>query len=272
MKHVIMQPKRLIFGLLLVAGSLFLSACAIRPIQSAFGEPNLVTEEMDFEDFDAVEVNDAFAVQIRQGDEFRVTVEVDEISASYLRVTQRGNTVEIGLRPRAGIFFWLANPVMRAEIIMPSLSAIAANDASRVEVSGFRSDAEARFEVSDASTLEGEVDTGDAWFAASDASRIVLDGNHLDVEIEARDASRVTLHGAGRNASIVAADASHVDLADFPVHDARIEAEDASSVTVDAAGKLDVEASDASHVSYYGEPAMGDISTSDGSSLEARER
>jgi hypothetical protein len=270
MKLATMQPKRLLIGFLFAFSTLFLSACAIRPVQSAFDMNNVVTHEMEFEDFEEVEVSDAFAVQIRQGDSYQVTIEVDDISDQYLRVTQHGDTLEIGLRPRFGIFFWHPNPVLRAEITMPAIEAITARDASTVEVNGFSSDQETRFEVADASSLEGEIDTGDTRLIAADASEIDLEGNRRDVEIEASDASEITLRGAGQNVDISASDSSEVNLAEFTVEDASVEVRDASNVTLDARGTLDVEASDASKVVYYGNPIMGDISTSDGSSIEAR--
>jgi hypothetical protein len=258
------------FLLLLIVGSLILSGCTASPLTSS----NITRQEMDFEDFDEVEISDAFTVQIRQGDEYQVTIEVDEESLNHLEINQRGDRLEIGLLPRPFVFFWLFNfrPVLRAEVTMPTLAAITARDASNVDVSGFRTDEEVRIEVADASSLEGDFETGETRLIASDASEIDLEGNRQDIEIEASDASEIRLVGEGRNAIIRAADASTVDLSDFPLQDATIEARDASDVTVDVAGTLDAEASDASRITYYGAPTMGNTSSSDGSSIVGRDR
>jgi hypothetical protein len=265
-----MRHSKLWLVSIFIVGSLFLSACTAAPFQ--VGSRDVVTQEMEFSDFNEVEVSDAFTVQIRQGDEYRVTIEVDEATLDYLEVNQRGDTLEIGLRPRTFFLFWIWNSTQRAEITMPNLVGIRARDASKIDVSGFNTDGEVRIEVSDASSLEGEIASGDARLRVSDASEVDLEGNRQNVEIEASDASKVRLTGEGQDATIRARDASKIDLSDFPLRDVSIEASDASNVTVDVSGTLDVEASDASRVVYYGTPTMGNTSSSDGSSITGRDR
>jgi hypothetical protein len=48
-----------------------------------------------------------------------------------------------------------------------------------------------------------------------------------------------------------------VDLSAFSVVDANVEASGASQVTVNVSGRLDVDASNASHVTYLGSPTLG---------------
>ena len=269
MQPIKVRPQIWSIALLFVASSLLLSACA-SPLQAIMG--GVVTQEIEFDNFQAVEVNDAFHVEIRQGDEYRVSIEIDEATLPYLEVNTSGDTLQIGLRPRLDFFLWNFNSTLRAEITMPTLVGVTAHDASHVNVSGFNTDGEATFEVSDASSLKGEINTGDTWLSAHDASKIVLEGNRGDVEIEVNDASHVTLIGEGQNAKIRAANASHVDLSDFAVEDAEIEVHDASNVTIDVSGTLDAEASNASHISYYGNPTIGELHNSDASAIDARER
>jgi hypothetical protein len=257
----------------IVVCALLLASCIAAPFQG--GMNNLFGEEMDFEDFDRVVISDAFRVDIRQGDAYQIRFEVDDVTRDYLEVTQRDDTLEIGLRPRGISLFWIFrifSSRQYAEIVMPTLVGIEANDASTVDVSGFRSDAETRIEVNDASRLTGDMDTGNIRLIARDASKIELDGSRGDVEIEASDASSVRLAGEGRNITIRAADASRVDLNDFPVQDATITAQDASHVTVDVSGELNAEAEDASRITYYGDPTVGNTTSSDGSRIEARNR
>jgi hypothetical protein len=253
--------------------AVLLASCLAAPFQG--GMNDLFGQEMNFDDFDRVKVSDAFNVEIRQGDGYQVNIEVDDSIRDYLEVNQRGDTLEIGLRPRGISLFWIFrifSGKQNAEITMPTLVGIEANDASRVDVSGFRTDAEARFVVSDASRLTGEIDTGDTELIARDASRIELEGNRGDVEIEASDASHVRLVGEGRNATLAASDASRIDLEGFSVQDATIEAHDASRVTVDVSGQLDAEAADASRITYYGDPTVGNTRSSDGSRIESGRR
>ena len=231
-----------------------------------------IVQELDFSGFDKLDVSDAFAVEIRQGDEFRVTIEVDEQSQRYLEVNQQGDTLQIGMRPRPIAFFWFFNSVHRATITMPSLVGLTIGDATHVTVNGFRTEAEARFEVTDASTLNGEIYTGKTWLIADDASKITLTGDRADMNIDVNDSSHVTLKGNGENVVIRAGNASHVNLDEFVVQDANIIVHDASSVTVDVAGRLDAEADDASSVVYYGNPTLGNTQSTDASSITARQR
>lgn len=253
-----------ILSLMLITGGLLLSGCQVIT-------GSVTSQQIDASDFTHVEINDAFAVQIRQGDEYRVTVEISQGLLRDLEVDVRGDTLTIGLKPRVGFFLWNIGSVQRAEIIMPTLTDVTARDASHIEVNGFRSDAEARFEIADASSLTGEIDTGDTHFTVSDASRVNLEGSRGDVDIEADDASKITLVGEGQNATIRAASASRVNLSDFAVQSANVEASDASNVTVHVSGTLDAEARDASHINYYGDPTLGDIRSRDGSSITARD-
>lgn len=267
MQPIQFRPQIWSIVVLFVVSTLLLSAC-VSSLQAITG--GVVTQEVEFDDFQAVEVNDAFHVEIRQGNEYRVSIEIDEASLPYLEVNTSGDTLQIGLRPRMDFFLWNFNSTLRAEITMPTLVGVTAHDASRVNVSGFSTDEDARFEVSDASSLKGEINTGDTWLSAADASEIVLEGDRGDVEIEVNDASHLTLVGEGQNAKILAANASHVDLSDFAVEDAKIEVRDASNVTVDVRGTLDAEAHDASHITYTGDPTLGTIDSRDASSINER--
>src|SRR4051812_24577568 len=80
----------------LLLGSLLLTACLGMPGVGA----NVVTKEMDFADFDKLEISDAFTAHVTQGDEYKVTIEIDEDSLPYLDAHQQGDTAIIGLLPR----------------------------------------------------------------------------------------------------------------------------------------------------------------------------
>ena len=70
--------------------------------------------------------------------------------------------------------------------------------------------------------------------------------------------------------TIDASGATDVNLADFPVNHANVEASGASDVPVNASGRLDVDASGASHVYYLGSPRLGKVDTSGGSSIQRK--
>jgi hypothetical protein len=59
-------------------------------------------------------------------------------------------------------------------------------------------------------------------------------------------------------------------LADFPVLNANIHLSGSSTATVAPTGRLDVDASGASHVYYLGDPTLGKIDTSGSSTVERK--
>jgi hypothetical protein len=255
-----------------IAGSALLAGCVVTPgglglPRAMRGSGEVVTQEMEISDFARVEVHNAFQASIRQGDAFRVVVEVDQAAVPHLRITKQGDTLQIGLEPGVSL---IGNVTLRAEVTMPTLTGLSASGASVVDFSGFSSAQNLDLDASGASTLQGEIDAGDTQMDASGASQITLNGALQDVSLEASGASRITMSGGGKNVKIRASGGCQVDLAGFPVEDAAVEASGASIVTVQAGGTLDVEASGASNVYYLGSPTLGDIRTSGGSAVGRR--
>jgi hypothetical protein len=105
--------------------------------------------------------------------------------------------------------------------------------------------------ASGASVVTGDIQAGSATMTASGASDISLVGSGEDLVLEVTGASSA-------------------DLAEFPVSDVRAVLEAASTAVVNASGTLDVEASGASHLTYVGDPTVGSVQTSAGSTVEAR--
>jgi len=234
----------------------FLSACCPIPDISALipasgealdGSGALVTEEFALTGFDRVEASHAFEVNVAQGDTFSVVVSIDDNLAQYLRVEKRGSTLNIGLDPRRNY----RNTDARAEVTMPELTGLQLSGATHGTIGGFDSAGGFTVEVSGASHLTGDIQTGDFLLDASGASR-------------------VTLSGSARGVVIDVSGASHVDLADFAAVNADVEASGASTVTVNASGRLDANASGASHIKYLGSPSLGTVDTSGASSVEAQ--
>ena len=105
--------------------------------------------------------------------------------------------------------------------------------------------------MSGASKVIGAITGSDANFDVSGASTIQLEGS----------ASNVVIDGSG---------ASRVNLGGFTVDNVDIELGCASSGTVKLDGRLDANLSGASKLEYIGEPTMGTINTSGGSTLSKK--
>jgi len=217
------------------------------PISSIRGSGNVVTQEEDISGFDRVDASHAFKVDIRQGETFSVVVRIDDNLLDKLLVEKEGSTLKISLKPSLAFL----NTTQEAEVTMPELTGLDLSGAVRATISGFASAEYLDVDASGASRLSGDIEAGDARFDVSGASD-------------------VTLSGSAANVIVDASGASTVDLADFPVADANVEAGGASNVTVDASGRLDADASGASHVYYLGSPTMGRVETSGASSIKQR--
>jgi len=208
------------------------------------GSGNVVTQEEDFSGFENLEVSHAFRVTIRQGDAYRVVIRVDDNLVQYLRVSQVGDTVEIGLTSGVSVL----RATMEAEVTMPALGELELSGASSATVTGFDAEEAFRANLSGASKLQGNLQAGDVRLDISGASNVSLTGS----------ASNLTLNASG---------ASKVDLSEFRVNDGTVEASGASTATVYALGKLYLEATGASHIYYLGSPTIERLETSGASTI-----
>ena len=237
-----MFKSKILLGLLL---AVLLTGCGQGTIT---GSGNVVTQEEAISGFDKVEVSHAFKVNISQGETFSVVVRMDDNLFEYLDVVKQGSTLKIGLKTER-----ISRDTTReAEVTMPDLTGLDLRGASQVTLTGFKSTNALNLDLSAASHLRGDIEAGDTQIDVSDASQVTLRGSAGDVTMD--DVSG----------------ASTVDLADFPVVNANVTARDSSVITVNASGTLDVDAKSASEVYYVGNPTLGEIDTSGGSSVEPK--
>jgi hypothetical protein len=235
------------FGLVLVV---LLAGCELEgPAISITGSGDLVTQEEDLSGFDKVDVSHAFQVDVRAGDDLRVIVRVDDNVVEHLEVAKEGRTLRIGLKRDQR--YNIESATLEAEVTLPELTALELSGASHVTVTGFRTTKKLGLDLSGASSVRGDLQAGDARFDLSGASQVQLTGSAGDVTIDASGASVVRLE-------------------DFAVRDADVDASGASKVTVNASGRLDAEASGASHVIYLGSPTLGKQDTSGTSSIRGQ--
>ena len=226
----------------IVAVTLVLISLILLP---AVGCGPMRTQTYDHANFNGVEVGHAFRVEIEHADSYSISITAPENLFSVIQVSQIGETLKIGL----------TSPVpvrgAKAEITMPDLRALNLSGATKGTITGFSSSSDLDLELSGASNLEGDIQAGDAVIRLSGASKAVLEGSAKDIDINVSGASRV-------------------DLSRFPVNDVQIQLSGASNSTVNLNGRLDADLSGASKLSYIGEPTMGNINTSGGSTLNKR--
>ena len=83
-----------------------------------------------------------------------------------------------------------------------------------------------------------------------------------------KNGSHVTVSGSGGDVNFNISGGSHADLGDFTVENADLSATSGSHVTINVSGRLDVEVKGGSHVRYRGDPQIGDIDLSSGSTFK----
>jgi hypothetical protein len=211
------------------------------------GSGNLETETYAFTDFNKVEISSAFEFDIEQSSSYSIEITVDDNIMEYVRVSQDGQTLKIGLRPAT----WIGPATLKASLTMPELSGLDISGASRGTVSNFSSTEDLDIMVSGASRVTGDIVAGNVDFDISGASTVQLEGSANDMVADVSGASSL-----------------HLD--DFTVNNADVDFSGASSGTVNLDGRLDADVSGASRLWYIGEPTMGTIDTSGASTVSKK--
>lgn len=207
-----------------------------------------VTEPMhttDFPAFDGIAVSNDLLARIRIGTGLSITTTSSAIASDMFSAGVANGTLTLGHQNSRGqcIFFCeRVRPEM--DIVVPSLVYLRASDISRVELSANNTKADLRL-------------------TASDASRIYADVDATAVTAELADVSRIELRGSGSALTATAKDASRLDAFLYAVKTATVNLSDVSRINVTASDSVMGAASDASRVSYRGQPATVDVKTSD---------
>jgi hypothetical protein len=199
---------------------LFLAGCSFVTGPSLTGSGNLVTKQYPFTNFSGVSAGSVFDVTVKPGTTAGVSVTVDDNLVEYLDVK-------------------------------PELTSLDLSGASKGRVQGCRSAKALDIDLSGASHLEGDLESGDMHMGISGASRADLKGT----------AGNLRLNVSG---------ASHADLEELQIKDANVDVDGASHATVHPSGKLQARASGASSVLYAGQPANVDSQTSGASSVKPK--
>jgi hypothetical protein len=122
-------------------------------------------------------------------------------------------------------------------------------------------------DVSGAGTLNLNMEAANSTFNISSAGSVTGQLKCADIGIDSSGASRIDLTGSGANANIKGSSSSHISLSDFPVNDAGIVLSGASQGEVTVNGRLDVNLSSSSTLTYGGNPTTGTINVSGASQL-----
>jgi serine/threonine-protein kinase len=173
------------------------------------GSGQSATKTWDVSGFTGVKIESTFRAEIIKGEGFKVITSADDNILEHLRVVKEGAMLRVGLEKGS---YQLKTP-LKAEITLPALEDLGVSGASKSSVTGFRSDAKFRVDVSGASSLDGTINAGDA-------------------DIQVSGASTVALSGSAKASHLKASGASHIKLAEFPLDLGRIELSGASTAVL----------------------------------------
>jgi hypothetical protein len=229
------------------------------------GSASLTTQDFALDGFSRVQAESSFNVEIMQGTSYAVTVTVNDNLKDSLRVSKNGDTLVLSVRKG----YSYPNSTFRAQIIMPSLKELKLTGASRAAASGFTARDNLKLSgtgASSASFLNMQVGTLDLDLSGASTLSGDIDASSF-ANVRLSGASAAELNGRAENLSAFASGASSLRLGDFAVRDVHFDLSGASNGTVNPSGIISGRLSGASHLRYLGNPSLGDINTSGGSSI-----
>ena len=209
------------------------------------GSGNVVTIEKNFIDFTKIDIANAFKATITQGDSFSIVLRVDDNIENYLNAIKQGNTFKIYLDRG----YSYQNVTLEADITLPDLEDLNLSGASEATIFNF--DFEHAFEAN-----------------LSGASIVITTMNTGNVDLNLSGASLITLEGDGEDLDINASGTSTSELDNFIAINADVVLSGASQATINISGILNANLSGASRLYYYGNPTMGNITITGGSTMQ----
>lgn len=211
------------------------------------GSGDVVDVEYSFGGFERLNLSHAFDVTVTQSDTFNVVLYVDDNIVNYLEVRRSGEWLIIGLDDEHSY----NNVSLSADIAMPFIEEIEGSGATMISMNGFSSPgdpADFTLKLSGASVFSGTVYASDCDIHLSGASVINMNGSCNDLFLESSGASQLNM------GNFVAASAYFI-------------LSGASDGTVHVTDHLDANLSGASVLRYYGDPEIGNLTTSGASTL-----
>ncbi len=198
-------------------------------------------------DFSGVTAENGCLLTLVADTAFSVEITTNENYVPYLDVFVRDESLTIRLDPNRS---YDGNKVFRATVHMPQLRALVLSAGSHANLgSGFRSTLPLACVLSAGSSARGEIETGSLSAVLSAGSEIILTGS-------------------GTQGALVASSGSRADLGNFTLNSGSVAASGGSTVTVNVLGALNIDASGGSTVNYRGNPTLGSVNSSGGSTVK----
>jgi hypothetical protein len=186
--------------------------------------------------FNSVEINGAFEVYLRMGDESSITVIADEDIIDNIITTVDNDELEVEYDDDWWDFS-NKNETVKLYITLSTARYLEFNGACK---------------VNGKNALRGKTIN----IECNGASKLNLEFDCLAIDMELSGASKATLSGTCRKVNIDASGASAIYAADLQTETMNMEVSGASKAEVNVSESLNVEASGASKVRYKGSPSI----------------
>lgn len=203
------------------------------------------TRKYDYKDFTSVSVGYGMHVKIIQSDNYSISIKANENDFKYIEVEKSGDELKIYIskhnyRMRDDVYI---------NISMPELTELGLSGGSEGELAMKISSKSFNADLSGGSTLKGNLSCGNASLGLSGGSVTNINGNCKDLKID----------GSG---------GSIFKLKNFTSANVDADLSGGSEATINTNGVLNTSQSGGSHVTFYGNPRMGNTSFSGGSFAE----
>jgi hypothetical protein len=212
------------------------------------GSGNMITRTYDERDFTEVATGYGATIDITAGDEYAVTVEMDDNLEPYVEVTNTGGRLSILLSDNMKIF---TNTRLNIDITMPELKGISLSGGSIGTITGFGSQQPFHVELSGGSVLHGDIESSYTGVDISGGSQIDLTGTSGDLELNASGGSFAFLGG-------------------FTVEDVTLDVSGGGEMKIHPTGTIRGHASGGAMVQYDGNPTSVEVQTSGGAQVSKR--
>jgi hypothetical protein len=286
--------KKQIFNVIrvgmVVAVCLVLTSCNV--IFSVRERGPLTTEDYTYTNFRALDIGSAFEVEIEYADTYSMQITAHENVLKNVKITRIGETLKIGMQ---WPWFSIGSRNLKAKITMPELTKLTLSGSSEGTVKGFKSSQDFETDVSGASDLNLDMETGAftgeisgsselTAYLKSSSTKIGLSGaSDLKINVvtgrleitssgssetkgyaEATSstfhlsgASDMTLTGKGGNIDLFGSGASSFRLMEYAIDDVNIGLSGASDADMVISGTLQGNLSGSSELRYEGTPVIG---------------
>lgn len=218
------------------------SSC-IYTVDGVSGNGQVITQERNVGDFNAISVGGAFELILSQGEKEALVIETDENLMEFIITEVRGNELIIKTEKNLRNF-----KVLKAYVTFRELESMDFSGA--VEVSS-----------------EGKLVFSDLAIEASGATEITMQMEAESISMDLSGASEINFSGYCKSATIESSGASELDALDFETEDLTMEISGAGEARVFVTQSIDVSVSGAADIRYKGNPHTVNQNTSGAGSI-----